>query len=74
MTKTLRPYQGIKIEKAQGFKLGLVKKSKDLRCRTEWHHAPHNDCFCFVFLHEDKKPSFIWRFYLVFCEHCIVVL
>lgn len=33
MTKTLRPYQGFKIEKGQGFKLGLGKKGKDLRCR-----------------------------------------
>jgi hypothetical protein len=28
MTKTLRPYQGVKIEKGQGFKLGLGKKKK----------------------------------------------
>jgi hypothetical protein len=29
MTKPLRPYQGVKIEKGQGFKLGLGKKGKD---------------------------------------------
>ncbi len=33
MTKTLRPYQGVKIEKGQGFKLELGKKSKDSRWR-----------------------------------------